>query len=395
MAKVTALLPCAGQGKRMGGGVSKPFLEVNGRPLLTYTLDTFQRHALINEIILIVQREMVDYCRREIVDKYGYTKVRAIAAGGLERQDSVANGLACVDADAEWVVVHDAVRPLVTGDIITRAVQTAFEKGNAVVGVPVKDTIKKVDRDLTVLETPERRDLWQIQTPQVFKKSILAAAFREAAQKGWQATDDAALVERLGIKVCLVQGDYTNIKVTTPEDLILLKEMTAERTDEDGMQMRVGCGYDVHRLIPRRRLVLGGVCIPYEKGLAGHSDADVLLHAVMDALLGAAALGDIGACFPDCDPQYQDVSSLLLLDQVSCLLKEKGYTCHNLDCTIMAEEPKLAPYREEMRDNLARVLAMDRERIGIKATTTEGLGFTGRKEGIAAQAVCTITGLRA
>lgn len=156
--------------------------------------------------------------------------------------------------------------------------------------------------------------------------------------------------------------------------------------------MRIGCGYDVHRLVKGRKLVLGGVCIPYEKGLAGHSDADVLVHAVMDALLGAAALGDLGTFFPDSDPQYQDISSLLLLEKVNGLLREKGYTCHNLDCTIVAEEPRLAPYRGEMRDNLARILMIDRDRISIKATTTEGLGLAGRKEGIAAQAVCTITG---
>lgn len=225
MAKVTALLPCAGQGKRMGGTVSKPFLEVMGRPLLTYTLDRFQGHLLIDEIILIVRAEAVDYCRREIVDKYGYSKVKAVVAGGVERQDSVANGLACLDAGAEWVVIHDAVRPLVTGDTIARAVRTAFDKGNAVVGVPVKDTIKKANPDLTVQETPERRTLWQVQTPQVFKKSILEEAYREASRNGWQGTDDASLVEKLGIKVYLVKGEYSNIKVTTPEDLIFLQEM--------------------------------------------------------------------------------------------------------------------------------------------------------------------------
>lgn len=225
MAKVTALIPCAGQGKRMGGTVSKPFVEVIGRPLLTYTLDRFQEHPLIDEIILIAREDAVKYCREEIVDKYGCSKVKAVVAGGKERQDSVANGLACIEDRTEWVVVHDAARPLVTIDTITRALQTAFEKGNAVVGVPVKDTIKKVNPDLTVQETPDRQNLWQVQTPQVFKRSVLELAYREAALKGWQGTDDASLVEKLGIKVYMVKGEYSNIKVTTPEDLIFLQEL--------------------------------------------------------------------------------------------------------------------------------------------------------------------------
>lgn len=225
LAKVVALIPCAGQGKRMGAGVSKPYLEVHGRPLLTYTLDVFEKHPLIDGIILVVESEAVSYCKEEIVSKYGYKKVQAVVAGGKERQDSVMLGLACLENDTEWVLVHDGARPLINLDTITRAVNTAFVKKAVVVGVRVKDTIKIAAPDLTICATPDRQILWQIQTPQVFKRDILEQAYNQAASEKWIGTDDASFVERFGEKVYIVEGEYSNIKVTTPEDLIYLNAM--------------------------------------------------------------------------------------------------------------------------------------------------------------------------
>jgi 2-C-methyl-D-erythritol 4-phosphate cytidylyltransferase len=209
----------------MGGTVSKPYLEVNGRPLLSYTLEIFQTHPLIEEIIVIVQPGDIAYCREEIVDRYGYNKVGAVIAGGKERQDSVSRGLLLLGSAVEWVAVHDGVRPLVSGATITRVLRAAFEKGAAVVGVPVKDTIKIVGADMAVRSTPDRRTVWQVQTPQVFRRELIMRAYEKAEAEGWRGTDDSSLVERLGEKVFMVEGEYSNIKVTTPDDLVFIKEM--------------------------------------------------------------------------------------------------------------------------------------------------------------------------
>jgi 2-C-methyl-D-erythritol 4-phosphate cytidylyltransferase len=229
LAKVSALILSAGQGKRIGGRVSKQFLEINGRPLLAYTLDQFQSHPLIDNMIVVTQEEFIDYCRQKIINKYGFAKVTKIVSGGKERQDSVYQGLLALAEDIEWVVVHDGVRPLVSTPVITDVLRAAFEKGAAIVGVPAKDTIKVVKDDFMVQETPPRKALWQIQTPQVFKKEVLVKAYQEAQAAGWVGTDDASLVERLGVPVFVVQGDYDNLKITTPEDLVYLRERVSRR----------------------------------------------------------------------------------------------------------------------------------------------------------------------
>lgn len=225
MARVAALILGAGQGKRMGGRVSKQFLEVEGRPLLAYTLDKFQQHSLIEEIIVVTGEEQIAYCRQKIINRYNFSKVTKIVSGGKERQDSVYQGLLALSEDTEWVVVHDGVRPLISLSVITDVLRAAFEKGAAIVGVPAKDTIKVVKDDFMVQETPPRKALWQIQTPQVFKKEVLVKAYQDAQTTGWVGTDDASLVERLGVPVFVVQGDYENLKITTPEDLVYFREM--------------------------------------------------------------------------------------------------------------------------------------------------------------------------
>ncbi|HHZ16802.1 MAG TPA: 2-C-methyl-D-erythritol 4-phosphate cytidylyltransferase [Clostridia bacterium] len=224
MGKVTALIPCAGQGKRMGGRVSKQFLRINDRPLLAYTLDPFQKHPLIDDIILVTREEDIPFCWEEIVQKEGFSKVSQVVAGGQERQDSVYQGLLALDKETDWVVIHDGARPMISWKTINAVLEAAVEKGAAIVGVPAKDTIKLVNPDLTVQDTPPRELLWHIQTPQVFRKTLVLKAYQEAIAHGWQGTDDASLVEKLGVPVYVVQGEYTNIKITTPEDFAFLFE---------------------------------------------------------------------------------------------------------------------------------------------------------------------------
>lgn len=224
MGKVTALIPCAGQGKRMGGRVSKQFLRINDRPLLAYTLDPFQKHPLIDDIILVTREEDIPFCWEEIVQKEGFSKVSQVVAGGQERQDSVYQGLLALDKETDWVVIHDGARPMISWKTINAVLEAAVEKGAAIVGVPAKDTIKLVNPDLTVQDTPPRELLWHIQTPQVFRKTLILKAYQEAIAHGWQGTDDASLVEKLGVPVYVVQGEYTNIKITTPEDFAFLFE---------------------------------------------------------------------------------------------------------------------------------------------------------------------------
>ena len=257
----------------------------------------------------------------------------------------------------------------------------------------LKDTVKRVDAEGVVIDTPNRETLRAVQTPQTFDARLIRAAHERFADSAERATDDAALAERALCRVMLTEGDVENIKLTTPEDMLLAQQVILRRegrTDKEGGRMRIGHGYDVHRLVEGRKLILCGVEIPYEKGLLGHSDADVALHALMDALLGAAALGDIGRHFPDTDPQYKGADSLVLLDHVMALLREKGYAVGNVDVTIIAQKPKLKDYIEAMRENLAAHLGIDPDCVNVKATTTEKLGFEGECLGISAHAVACI-----
>ena len=279
-----------------------------------------------------------------------------------------------LDPGIAYVLVHDAARPFVTEDVVQEVIREAFDRGAAVPCVAVKDSLRENEGERS--RCVDRSRFFAVQTPQGFRKELLDEAYEKACKDGFSGTDDASLVERLGYNVEIVDGDYDNIKITTKEDL--------------PMENRIGTGFDVHRLVEGRRLILGGVEIPYEKGLDGHSDADVLIHALMDALLGAAAMGDIGRHFPDTDDAYKGISSMKLLDRVNNILAENMYSIGNADITVIAQKPKLSPYIEKMRENVADVLGIGKDLINIKATTTEKLGFTGRGEGIAAEAVCSI-----
>lgn len=378
--KACALIPAAGRGERFGKGINKVFAEIAGKPVLAHTLSVFESCDAIGEIIIVTGKDDIEAVGK-LVDRFGFKKVTHIVAGGRERQDSVRSGLEKVTCDV--VAIHDAARPMVTCAIIERSIEEALKSGACVAAVPVIDTIKKA-KGKTVSGTVDRTNLYSIQTPQTFKTDLIRKAYEQAYAEGIYATDDAALVERVGEKVTIVEGSYDNIKITTPSDIELASMKLGAQ------EQRTGIGFDVHALVEGRKLILGGVEIPYEKGLAGHSDADVLVHAIMDALLGAAALGDIGRHFPDSDPIYKGISSLKLMGHVGGLLTQHGWKIINIDAVVICEQPKISVHVPVMVGNIAKCLNIDPGRISIKGTTTEKLGYTGRGEGIASQAVAVI-----
>ena len=368
---VTAVIVAAGASRRMGFD-KLSFRLPGGSTVLQASCAAFAAHDAVTELVLVAGQNFAD-CQA-IAD--ACPKPCTVVQGGATRADSVKNGLAV--AHGELVAIHDAARPFVSANLITKALQTAAESGAAAPAVPVKDTIK-IAEDSRVVSTPDRSTLFAVQTPQCFRTSLYRQALAAVdAATAALVTDDCSLFELAGLPVTLTEGDYANLKITTPEDL--QKEKT----------MRIGHGYDVHRLVEDRKLILGGVEIPYEKGLLGHSDADVLLHAVMDAVLGAAALGDIGKHFPDTDPAYKGADSLALTREVAAILSRHGYKLGNIDATLLCQAPKLAPHIPAMRQNIADAFGVDISAVSVKATTEEHLGFTGEGLGIAAHAVALI-----
>lgn len=383
---VTAIIAAAGSGRRMGREMNKVFLPLAGRPVLARTAAAMAACPEVDGLVVVVAPGE-EAGAEAVLAAAGLAKPWRVVAGGSERQHSVMKALAAVPEVCEYIVVHDGARPLVEPAAISAAIAAARAGGAAGVAVPVKDTIKEVDEAGFIAATPDRSRLWAIQTPQVFAAGLLRQAYAAAADAGVVATDDAALVERMGAKVIIVPGSYRNLKITTPEDLVMAEALLA--SEGENMQ-RFGIGYDVHRLVEGRRLILGGVDIPHERGLEGHSDADVLLHAIKDALLGAAGLGDIGRHFPDTDQTYKGASSLKLLEAVRDKIAAAGWRAYNIDAVVVAEKPKLAPHIAAMTANIAAALGLETGQVNVKATTTEGLGFAGRREGIAAYAVASI-----
>jgi len=386
--KTVAIIPAGGSGKRLGSEIAKQYLSVQSLPVLVHTLLVFQKSDLINEIVLVVPADDLAFVRERIVEKYELRKVSTVVAGGRERQDSVRNGFLAITKACDVVVIHDGVRPFVTQDMIARVAKAAVEDGAAAIGVRAKDTIKEATAGNVVSATLPRSNLWQTQTPQAFQYDLLRRAFIQAGNDRYYGTDDASLVERTGAKVRMVAGSYGNIKITTPEDLIVAEALMKERM-KGKIIYRSGLGYDSHRFAPGRKLILGGVQIPCDRGLAGHSDADALLHAVCDALLGMAGSGDIGRHFPDTDPAYKNISSLVLLERVKHIIESKGLSINSIDATVMLEKPKLAPYAEAMVAGIAKTLDIPETAVNVKAKTNEGMGFVGREEGIAVLAIAT------
>lgn len=384
-AKFGAVLLAAGNSTRMGGGRSKVLEELGGRPALCRSLEVLDRCPLIGEICLVCREQ--DRADMLLLTSGLATSVRVVP-GGAQRQDSVEQGVEALTGPWEYVAIHDGARPLVTEGILAAVCRDAMAHGAATAAVPSKDTCKLADGAGFVAATPARDRLWAVQTPQAFSLALYREALGKARAAGQSYTDDCQLIEAAGGKVKLTMGDYRNIKLTTPEDLLAAR---AYLGGEGGKKtVRIGYGYDVHRLVEGRNLILAGVEVPFEKGLLGHSDADVIAHAVADALLGAAALGDIGHLFPDTDPRYAGADSLKLLGEVCRLLREKGFSIGNIDATLLAQRPKIAPHIVQMRENLAAACGIAADQVSVKATTEERLGFTGREEGMAASAVCLL-----
>ncbi len=392
MEKTAAVIVAGGSGKRLPGAVSKQYLEIAGKPILLHTLEAFSQCSAIDQIVLVLPEADIAWFKEILRQRLSTQKCIRFVAGGNERQQSVYNGLKALGGkDIEIVCVHDGVRPFVSEDTIVESIRLARQCRAAVAGVPVKDTIKQVGQNQQVVQTPDRQVLWQVQTPQAFEFALLLQAHEKAMRDGYTGTDDAMLVEHMGQAVKMSMGSYRNIKITTADDINYADFLLSQIHQEDYMQ-RVGIGYDVHQLVAGRPLVLGGITIPHELGLLGHSDADVLIHALMDALLGAAGMGDIGRHFPDTDVKYKGIASTELLEQVVSKLEADGYRIGNVDVIVMAQRPKLAPFISEMQSKLSDVLKIDAHYVNIKATTTEGLGFVGREEGIAAQATAVLHG---
>lgn len=394
MTATYALIPAAGRAARFnidGGSDNKVFAPLAGRPLLRWTAEAFAAHEAIDGILVVAGPDEVARCRAALS---GIEKLLSVVPGGKTRQESVAIGLFTLGGAADdLVLVHDGARPLVTFEVISRCLEGARQFGNSVAALPVSDTLKAVGEQQTVQRTVDREGLWAVQTPQAFHIATLFDAYIAARDAGWMGTDEASLVEKFSDEpVHLVLGSSDNFKVTRRDDLHLAEAVLHSRQEKPMRQTRIGFGYDIHPLVSGRRLLLGGVEIPSPRGLEGHSDADVLLHALCDALLGAAGLPDIGNLFPNTDASYKDISSLHLLRQVWKRLQNDGFTVGNVDMTLIAEAPKIAPYVPQMRTLIAEALHTEAGRVGIKATTNEGLGSLGRGEGIAAHAVAALIG---
>lgn len=374
--KIGVIIAAAGKGSRMGMDMPKQFMNIGAKPVIVKTYEAFADCELIDNIYVVTNEEYMKYCKDLMVpylSEKQLKKFTGIVSGGRERQDSIYRALKAIDrqkVNMDYVLIHDAARPYITRKIIEDTVCQTVLHDAAVVCVKPKDTIRTNDKTL------DRNRLLAVQTPQGFKMDILKRAYDRAYEDNFYGTDDASIVERMDIHPAIVLGSYANIKITTKEDL--------------PVETRIGQGFDVHKLVEGRKCILGGVDIPHHCGLLGHSDADVLLHAIMDAILGAAGLGDIGRHFPDTDDAYKGASSLDLLEHVGYLIREKGYSIGNIDATVICQKPKILPYVEEMIENISKTLKIDYGKINIKGTTTEKLGFTGRKEGIAAQAVCIL-----
>ena len=452
---VTAIIVAGGRGQRVGSALPKQLLTVGGRAILERTVEAFLTHPEIAEVVVAVPADL-------LANPPGYltaaSKPLRIVAGGARRQDSVVNAFRAASARSDVIVVHDGARPFASAELISRTIAAAVESGAALAALSVRDTVKRSvndpagrlrqrdgapaedsasangghnqsqrdrsgDRgDLVVAETLPREAIVLAQTPQAFRRDILG----DALASGEDATDEAALVERAGHTVRIVEGEQSNIKITTPEDL-MFAEAIAEARDtaiaearnaaiaeardtaiaeapntaiaearhvaaavKPARTSRAGLGYDLHRLVQGRPLILGGVTIPFDRGLEGHSDADAICHAITDAILGAAATGDIGRHFPDTDGRWKNASSVDLLRRAAGLLHDQGLEVGNVDATVILERPKLAPYIDQMREKIADALGLSADCVSIKGKTNEGVGELGRGEAIAVHAIALL-----
>jgi 2-C-methyl-D-erythritol 4-phosphate cytidylyltransferase / 2-C-methyl-D-erythritol 2,4-cyclodiphosphate synthase len=384
--QVTAIIAAAGDGRRMAADVPKQFIEIGGLSLLQHSINAFCRVARITDIIVVTRADAVEDVVRTISTG---GRAAAVVAGGATRQESVAAAFDRVAPDSAYVLVHDAARPFVTPDLIERTLDAAIESGAAIAALPARDTVKQAVASggrSFVARTIPREEVYLAQTPQAFRRDILAAAV-ELGRRGTAGTDEAALAELAGSRIRLVDGDARNFKVTTASDLELSRGLLAGTAVG---QARAGTGYDLHRLVAGRPLLLAGVRIPSASGALGHSDADVVCHAVTDAVLGAAGAGDIGRHYPDTDPEWKDASSIRLLAECVRKVRTLGFEVINVDVTVILEQPKIAPHVPEIQAALAVALGIDAGRVSVKGKTNEGVDAVGRGEAIAAHAVALL-----
>lgn len=388
--EIAALIVAAGRGSRVGGATGDPkqYVELAGRSMLAHSIAAFADHPQVTSVTVVIHpgdRELY-----EATAMVFGPKLTPPVVGGATRQESVFKGLdGLAERNIDAVLIHDAARPFVTAEIIDGVISRLADHDGAIAAVPVADTLKRAGPGAVIEATVPRGGLWRAQTPQGFRFSSILDAHRKAASGGLSAfTDDAAIAEWAGLRVALTPGSSSNEKITTAEDLAMAQRRLAQ--PEQTMETRTGTGFDVHRFADGTSLWLCGVEIPHDRGLEGHSDADVGLHALTDALLGAIADGDIGTHFPPSDPQWKGASSRLFLSDAARRVENLGGRILNVDVTLLCEAPRIGPHRPAMRRAISEALQIEVERVGVKATTTEGLGFTGRREGIAALASATV-----
>jgi 2-C-methyl-D-erythritol 4-phosphate cytidylyltransferase / 2-C-methyl-D-erythritol 2,4-cyclodiphosphate synthase len=390
MTTTVAVIVAAGRGTRAGGisGPPKQYQQLAGAPVLAHSLRVLAGHPQIDAIETVIHpddRAHYAACARPFA-----ARLAEAVPGGATRQESVRRGLEALEPHApDRVLIHDAARPLLTADLVTRLLAALEEAPAAIAAEPVADTLKRAAADGTIAETVDRANLWRAQTPQAFHFAPILAAHRRAVDQGrGDFTDDAGLAEWAGLSVKLVASTGHNLKLTTTEDIALAERLLAPGASL--LETRTGSGFDVHAFGPGDHVWLCGVKIPYTHGLEGHSDADVGLHALTDALLGAIGDGDIGEHFPPSDPKWRGAPSHLFLADAAARVRARGARITNVDVTLLCEAPKIGPHRALMRETIAGILGIETARVGVKATTTEGLGFVGRREGIAALASATI-----
>ena len=382
MARCAVLILAGGSGSRVGADMPKQYLSVGSVPVIRRTVEAFLSHPAVDVVQVVIGADDADRCAAALDG----LDIPAPVAGGASRQESGRNGLEALEpSNPEFVLIHDAARPFVDPATIDRVIEALADAPAVLPAVPVADTLKRsAGAPPVVAETVNRQNIWRAQTPQGFRFADILTAHRNAA--GLEMTDDTAVAEHAGLTVSLVHGSEENFKITTPEDLRRAERITGNMTGET----RIGSGFDVHAFGDGDKVILCGIEIAHDRALEGHSDADVALHAVTDALLGAIAEGDIGSHFPPSDPQWRGAASRMFLEHAASLITGRNGSIGNIDLTIICEAPKIGPHRDAMRQSLSEMLNIEPDRVSVKATTTEKLGFTGRGEGIAAQAAVTV-----
>ncbi|MDE5618490.1 MAG: 2-C-methyl-D-erythritol 2,4-cyclodiphosphate synthase [Clostridia bacterium] len=369
--KINVVIACAGAGTRAKLGYNKTLAPLNGKSVVSATVSKFDLPQISRILVMCGKNEIPLF--KNALDIYDNV---IIMEGSTTRTRSVAIGIANCESDCDIIIVHDGARPYVSREMLKRGIECAKVNCSAIPAVTVTDSLRLLDADggSTALD---RSKYVNVQTPQIFNAAEIKKAYRNAMEDNFTATDDAQIYEKYIGRVTLFEGDAANIKLTNPPDF-----------SPDGVS--VGCGFDTHKLVKGRKLILGGVEIPHKKGLLGHSDADVLIHAIMDALLSSVHERDIGVHFPDTDPQYEGISSMKLLSKVNDILLSKNVKVGNISAVIMAQKPKLKDYIESMCKNIAKAVDIPEEKVSVSATTTEGIGLVGREEGISAHATATV-----